>query len=267
MYILAIIALIVATSCEKQVETWSGEDSINFYTPAVRDTIQDFSFLTVSVDLTEYTMYLEVRTEGMIRNYPRPVNLRQIIPYDTAGNDAVAGVHYVAFNDPRVRDLYVIPAGEYSVFLPIILLRHPSLGEERKTLRIEFMENDYFQLTTHENRGFRIIRLVDRVVMPVRWYHGPGWSLNFYFGTYGPVKHRFMISTVGDDFDDAWVNLNFATTWWDGMWNARDADHMTWLQNWLQRKLEERNEREGNILTEADGTIVDFWDLRNTWSN
>ena len=59
-----------------------------------------------------------------------------------------------------------------------------------------------------------------------------------------------MIEVTGQLFDDKWFKEN--------IYDDLDSDYIIFLRDWLQKKLEERNNREGNTLTEKDGAVVDF---------
>jgi hypothetical protein len=107
IYILPIVALMFATSCEAEIPTWSGEENIRFTLSAVSDTTKIYSFLMQPINVTQDTIFIEVSTEGALFDFPRTVTIRQTL---TGENDAVPGVHYVAFDDPQASVHYVIPA-------------------------------------------------------------------------------------------------------------------------------------------------------------
>jgi hypothetical protein len=255
-YILAIAALSVAVSCEKEIPTWSGSERINFETAVETDTLHNYSFVSEPEDVTRYTLWINVGTEGFVYDYPRTVTFRQA-PSTDGSEDAEPGVHFVAFDDPEVKAQYVIPAGEAGARFPIVLLRDPSLQTSVRALRIELVENEYFLLSADKNKLHRTIVFADKLTMPEAW--GALGYVSSYFGTYGEVKHRFMIEATGQDFGDEWFKENFY--WYSDRygWVANDGGYMEFLQGWLQEKLEERNAREGDTLTEKDGTVVDFY--------
>jgi hypothetical protein len=246
-YLLTIAALGIAVSCEKEIPTWSGSDRINFETKTKTDTLRSYSFFFDSEDITQHTIWINVHTEGFVRDYPRTVTFKQA-PSTDGNEDAVPGVHFVAFDDPRVQAQYVIPAGASSASLPIILLRDPSLQTSVRTLRIAFDENEHFLLPIDTLKQHRNIVFADKLTMPEMWALS---AVRHYFGTYGEVKHFFMIEATGQPFDNEWFKKNFSGNY--------DSGYMFFLQDWLQEKLDERNAREGSPLTEKDGTVVDFY--------
>jgi hypothetical protein len=253
-YILAIAALSVAASCKKEIPTWSGSDRISFETKVKTDTLHNYSFVFEAEEVTQYTLWINVGTEGFAHDYPRTVTLKQVPAID--GNEnANPGVHFVAFDDPQVQAQYVIPAGASSASIPIILRRDPSLQTSARTLRIVLVENEHFLLSVNKDKLYRNIVFADKLAMPEMW--GALGDVTKYFGTYGEVKHFFMIETTGQLFDDEWFEKNFDWNDDDG-WQPKDGDYMLFLQTWLQEKLDERNDREGSPLAEKDGAVVDF---------
>lgn len=257
LYIFPLPLLMCLASCEEHIDTWSGRDRIRFATAAITDTLKNYSFVFESGDLSRYTFWLEVQTEGKVCDYPRPVNIKQVP--STQGNDAVAGIHYVAFDRTEVKTQYVIPAGVNKAQIPIVLLRDESLQNSEKNLRIVLEVNEAFLLSGDVNAQHRTIIFADILSMPQMW--GEVGSIRSFFGSYGPEKHRFMIEVAGQSFDDDYFKKYFY--WYSDVYgwqpNSDEHDYLEYLQGWLQRKLEERNGREGNILTEADGTVVDFY--------
>jgi hypothetical protein len=267
-FILPIIALLFAVSCEDNLVTWIGEDRITFRTNAASDTLVLSSFVKEPDDVTRLTVLIEIQTEGMLRNYPRTMQLKQV---STGDNDAEAGTHFEPFDTPPV----TMPAGAHKVLMPVVLLRHPSLQEAEKTLRIELVENENFLLTTKgENCHFRQIVFADRVMEPTMWEIDCG-RIPRTLGRYGAAKHRFMIEALGRDVDNEYLETVF---WFStapnsgGGWVPRDYAYTAFLQSFLEEKLEERNVREGNILREKPGQgesvgrVVSFRDAP-TWSN
>ncbi len=259
--ILLLAALLLAGACRKEkITTWSGDDRVRFRTDLVSDTLQSYSFLGETDDITSHVMYIEVGAEGEVRDFPRAISLKQV----AGGSDAaVPGTHYVAFDDARVRGEYVIPADAASVEIPIILLRHPSLLDQEKTLHVELVENEHFRLTTDNNLRFRMITFAEKPAMPDAWNLAVASTGNPvpYFGTYGPAKHRFMIDQTNTAFDNEWFSEYFMPDNYGSEWLLpRDAGYVSYIRQLLQQKLDARNVAAGagNELKEADGTVVRF---------
>jgi hypothetical protein len=244
---IAIAAGMFAASCEKEIASWSGSDRINFETIMKADTLRSYSFFFEPEDITQHTLWVTMKTEGFVRDYPRAVTLKQEPAID-GNEDAVPGVHYVPFDDPQVKAQYVIPAGAATASFPIILLRDASLQESVRTLRIVLEENEHFLLSINPLKLHRNVVFADKLIMPEMWRSS---TVIFYFGTYGEAKHRFMIEATGQPVDNDWFKKNFSA-------DQYDYYYLMFLRGWFQEKLDERNAREGSPLKEADGTIVTF---------
>lgn len=253
LFLIPIVALILATSCEVEVPKWTGEQRINFVAGiTLADTTIRYSFVFSSSEIQEHTIWIEMATEGFLSNVPRRIGLTQVSVGD---NDAVPGVHYVALDDPRVRDQYVVPANTETLRIPIILLRHASLQDEDRILRIELIENDDFLLTADVNKRAREIIFADKLTIPRMWA-ADTTLVPTYFGEYGPVKHRFMIDNSAPNWDEKWFDDNWhmytytnGTTWG---WVPNERVYMNFLRLVLIRALGTQ------VLYETDGTQVTF---------
>ena len=254
---LPIAVFVCATSCEAEIPIWSGQDRVHFRTTRLSDTLQTYSFVYESAEVTRHTIEFEVNTEGSLSEFARTVELRQV---PTGANDAVVNTHYEPIGN------VVIPAGVNSITFPVTLLRHSSLQNGEKTLRIEIVESEHFLPTTNKDRLRRTIVFTDRAAIPFLWtFIG---ELKSHFGEYGTVKHLFMIEVGQRPFDDEWFGQYFSlTTYPDSplypypgqtATASRDRNYTLFLAEWLQKRVDERNEREGNILKEENGVVVVF---------
>lgn len=154
------------------------------------------SFYLLESDKMRDTLYVEVSTMGLPENKARAVKLVQT--NQGADNAAVAGTHYVAFDDPDISHLMAVPAGQVKVRLPIILIRHEDLGS--KKLRIEFSiaMNEFFKPGIDKNLTF-LIQTTAMAEQPATW----ATSWRYLFGTWGPVKMGFIIEKTGfKEFDE-----------------------------------------------------------------
>ena len=98
---------------------------------------ESMTFYYDTDDVVRDTLYVYVETMGGPRDYDRAVNFKQVTVCDveyTVENgvkvdsvvtenpyNAVADKHFVAFDSEEARKLMVIPAGEVSANIPIIL--------------------------------------------------------------------------------------------------------------------------------------------------
>lgn len=269
--LLLATCLLSLSSCEKDLEVYNTETCrLNFYydlnsragfnESLARTT---YSFIYGSSDRERDTLWFDVQTMGFTSDHERPVTLQQL-PSD--GVQAVPGKHYVAFDDPSVSHLYVIPANRATTKLPVIILRDPSLKNEAVTLKFGFKENEYFQLG-FEEFSTRLIEMTDMLSEPSAWnaaYPIPGLERYFpqyalhcsdYFGEYGVVKHQFLIEQTGKKWDDEYIESLI----------KGDSNYLKYLVRKMSKRLDEVNaERVAkglDVLKEADGTIVEIVDV------
>lgn len=268
---LLVSCFLTLTSCEKDLEVYNTETCrLNFYYNL--NSRSDFneslarsaySFIYGDADRQRDTLWFDVQTMGFTSDSDRPVTLQQL---PTEGNQAVPGKHYVAFDDPSVSHLYVIPAGKATTKLPVIILRDPSLKNESVTLKFGFMENDFFKLGFKEF-STRLIEMTDMLSEPSKWneaYPIPGLERYFpryanhmsdFFGVYGVVKHQFLIEQTGKKWDDEYIESLI----------LGDSNYLKYLVRKMSQRLAEVNaERVAkglDVLKEADGTIVEIVDI------
>lgn len=76
------------------------------------------SFFLVAEGQDRDTVYVELATMGFPENITRPVNIVQTNTGEV--NAAIAGTHYIAFDDPSIADQFAVAAGKVSVKIPVI---------------------------------------------------------------------------------------------------------------------------------------------------
>lgn len=256
--------MLLLSSCEKDLELYSDTTCrLNFYYSGVSTTEdydaalgnQTFSFVYTGENVERDTIWVEVETMGFTSDENRPVELQQL---DTTANMAVAGKHYVAFDDPSLAEYYKIPAKKARASLPIVLLRDASLKDTSVVLKFGFKETSLFK---HGYDVFqtRSITFTDRLAEPANWskaYHPypryPNISTYFsnYFGAYGVVKHQFLINKTGSTWDDDYIDELM----------TGDSNYLYYMMQKMQKLLAEENASRAaqglGPLTEADGTVV-----------
>lgn len=253
--------LLVTTSCEKSLEVFSDTTCrLNFYyrEAEIMSNFQpnmaqgSFSFI-YSGNIQQDTVWVEVECMGLLADYDRPITIEQV---DTTAVMAVAGKHYVAFDDPSLVKYYVMPAGKARTKLPIVVLRDASLKHESVVLKYHIKPNDFF------TKGYdvfqtRSLSITDRLAQPAYWtkgypMYGGYYSLYNFIGYYGVVKHQFMIDITGKPWDDAFIE-EFITG---------DTNYLNYILNKLVSELDKyntkRQEQGLDVLREEDGTEVNF---------
>jgi len=246
---LAASALLLAlTACEKDLPVYdSPDDAINFEMLINSTTGEieerNYSFVYEGDDVTRDTLWLRANTQGFIYDYDRHFSLVQI-PSGTERPDAQPGQHYVAFDDASLQQHYVIPAGQNTVLFPVVLLRDASLATGDVSLYFQLKEDDTFKQGLPNQRTVMLV-VSDHLSRPASWS-------DYYFNTYGPVKHRFMIDHTGLRWDEPFIQELL-----DG-----DYGYIRYLMMLLARELKEENAARAKQglrpLAEEDGREVAF---------
>jgi len=253
-----VIVAVALGACEKDLEVFDAGNGLNFYYTTESDTLLDYSFVYTFSSATKDTVWLDIETIGPLSEQDHPITIEQV---QTGTNDAVAGTHYVAFDDNSLQSYYMVPANKSIVSIPVVVLRDESLKQNPVNLLIRIKYDDYFKLGDPDRRTVQIV-LSDKLSKPGNWaYYCTG-----YFGEYGPVKHRWLIDQTGNKWDDDYISntLGFTSsdTWEDGVNSNYDGDYCSYLSQALSIRLAEYNAArlaEGlEVLKEEDGTTVSF---------
>lgn len=269
VYIIGLLCAAGAlTSCEKDLEVFSDNTCrLNFHYDGVESrsqfkeqmAVNSYSFVYGSAELDNDTIWYEVETMGKVSNSDRTVTLEQIQVEDA--DNAVAGTHYVAFNDATLADKYVIPAGKTRAKLPVVMLRDASLKESTVTLKFRIKPNGNF-VEGYPEFQEQTLTFTDQLAEPSIWskrfpypdYPDYDFGFSDYFGTWGPVKHNFLIEETGQKWDDEYI---------DGLMNG-DGGYYTYMIRKMAKRLEQVNAERAaqglDPLAEADGTPVTIID-------
>lgn len=246
LFLISCLAVFIS-SCEKSLPAYSYQQCMLNFDYA--DTLQTYSFI-YSNGAQSDTVWYDVTTLGFVSDVDRPFELQQVA---TGDNDAVAGTHYVSFDDESLKKFYFIPAKAVKARIPIVVKRDASLTTQDYTLKFTFKTNDNFT-TGYEPVSTVKLVISNKLSKPTAWVA----MCNYYFGKYGPVKHQFMIDATGFRWDDNYLKnvlhvLDFAQS---------DQTYIAYLAQLIQKKLTEYNAQRASQglgkLTEADGTIVTF---------
>lgn len=234
------------TSCEKDQPVYSEETCwLNFKSLySYEPTETDFSFVYSGSTITQDTVWMTVTTLGFVKDYDRALTIEQVT---TGENDAVAGKHYVAFDDESLKKYYVMPAGAVSTEIPVVVLRDASLKTNAVTLEIGIKENENFKVGYEADR-YRTINISDKLSKPSNWEYQ---YFDVYVSVYTTGVHQFMIDVTGEKWDEEYIDAI-----------SSDAGYIEYLGNYFPKKLEEVNaERVAaglGVLCEEDGTPVEF---------
>jgi hypothetical protein len=240
VYILSILGIVVsATGCkENQMDDYTNEPAVYFDHSKNQSDSINYSFFIFAKSVIRDTVYVKIRTMGIPADYDRPV---KVIQTNSGKSDAaVAGVHFVAFDNAEVRDSFRIPAKAVDVDIPVIVLRDPSLLTEEKRLELSVAENDYFREGIDKWRTF-VVKISDLATKPLLW--DTYWK--YYLGeSWGVVKMQFAIQATGYI---AWES------------QVSDFGYVTWLSATAKQALLEYNlAHPDDPLREVNGDIVTF---------
>lgn len=193
-----------------------------------------FSFVFSGMEAERDTVWFSATTMGNLSGEYRPYALRQIQREGVL--NAVPGVHYVAFDDPSVQDLYRVAPDSNTVQVPVIVLRDESLQDTTYVLHFGFADNGVF-MPGYAGLDTRILEITDRLAMPENWVSS---DLDKYVGAYDELKHQLMIEWTGEAWDADYIaELMSANS---------DRAYVDYLAAWFAQKLEEEN-----AIREANG--------------
>ena len=206
-----------------------------------------FSFVYAGEEAMPDTVWFDIATMGYLSDEDRPVALQQM--QVEGADNAEAGIHYVAFDDPSMAQYYRIPANSNKASIPVVMLRNdPTLEVRSVVLKFGFKDNGYFK-PGYDTLSVHTLYITDRLAQPSNWS-----DLNGYFGDYGQQKHLLMIEWSGETWDEEYIEELI----------SGDQAYMNYMANWMRRKLEEENEKRladssiGEVWTEEDGTVITF---------
>lgn len=260
--IFVLSLLISMASCEKDLPLYSDNTCrLNFYYNLDNTSefkpemaLSSYSFVYGDENIKSDTLWFDIQSMGFVSDQDRPLELAEV---DTTANMAIPGKHYVAFNDPALASYYKMPAGKAMTKIPVVLLRDVSLKDTSVVLKFSIKDNGYFT-KGYDCYQTRIITFSDRMTEPSKWTYNYlildsyTVSLADYFGSYGVVKHKFLIDHTGKKWDNDYIDQLM----------TGDSNYLMYVLDKMATDLETlNNERAAQglgELSEADGTIVSF---------
>ncbi|SCC44495.1 protein of unknown function [Chitinophaga costaii] len=194
-----LLTILLCGSCKKDMPgVYSGQQFLEFYydndIKAVTAGYSTFFYKDPSVQYD--TVLFHVRAVGTVPNKDSYIKFTAFA--DTSASpaypDAVAGVHYVPFDNAALKLLWKIDADSFQAYVPIITIRDTSLKTSTYQLHFKIDQSDDFA-PGNSNHTEGIVYISDRLSKP------SNWTASFFLGTYGPVKHQFLIDQSGDRWD------------------------------------------------------------------
>lgn len=251
-YLTVVLVVLAIASCKKDqyylyndtARIQFGPDPSRIYqaTYNLADTLKPYTFFYEDQSVKEDTVFFDIYAIGGVSKKDRTFSLEQVtVPKAT---NAIAGTHYVAFNNPKVAKFYVIKAGTVHTKVPIILLRDVSLKTTTPMLKFNVVADENFQ-KGEINNLWRKVEFTDRLSQPAAW---DASAARFYYGDYSVVKHQFMIESTGQK--------------WDQDFMAPLPGDYALLQYWIGalkiNLINYNNAHPGNPLRDEFGALVLF---------
>lgn len=260
LYIVILAAISAGfVSCEKvSVEPYHDQPYISFYDSSFqyRLCVQTYqhNFYYDSSIVKRDTVWIKLQSFGKVPDKDCHIKLRAYHNTTVSTlqklDDAVSGVHFVPFDSEEMKRLLVFHAGKMTDTVPVILLRDPSIKEvgRRLTLRLENSDDinvaDQMPDSTLEHTCV-VIYTADCLTQPTKW------GFDFFLGTYGQVKHDFMIRHSKETWDDDFIA---------SLTSNLQIYYLYKFRNELTLENDERKKKGLDVLKEKDGTPVTFPD-------
>ncbi|MFV0590300.1 MAG: DUF4843 domain-containing protein [Draconibacterium sp.] len=227
---LAFIALTALFACENDPFYFNSEARLRMEGPEVwtlgTDSLE-FSFANYSSTVTDTTFDITVYVMGEAASQARTAEFEINPSSSTAETDMYSFPESVT-----------IPAGEFSVNLPVTVYRTEALQSVQVQLYIKVKENADFKIGVNEQNHL-LLKWSDILSKPNNWD-----DLEEFFGEYSLTKYRFMIDV-----------LNTGTF---------DTETLSWAQmkNYqieLAEALRLYNEAHpGDPLSDENGNLITF---------
>ncbi|MGE9313794.1 DUF4843 domain-containing protein [Niabella sp. CJ426] len=192
-------------SCTKEsVPPASYQNGVYFYLPADRGNVVDipinfktnYTFYYANDPLaSEDTFWLpDVRVLGNVANRDRNIRLSAVDSLSTA----IAGTHY------RLLNKYIMPAGQFSTKLGVVLLKSLDLNNASTTLSLELQPSEDFPAVMKRDTIVGI--------PPIAYFEGTHYTIVFTnkasappywndvmisFGSWSKVKYEFIYQVTG----------------------------------------------------------------------
>lgn len=245
------LSLLFCIGCsEEEVDRYDTSlTALNIWVGTEAGAVYESVNYNYSYAYEEGSVTFYVQLVGMPANHDRTFRL------EAFGGDSVSVVPTVRTED------YVIPAGEtkgtYKVYFNTQKLPAPDLFTTSDgTIHFRMVPNSEFAIGNEHYQQFQVV-LKNYLAKPANWDSAnyPRVPLSKYFGTYSKVKYQFMIEHLGlIDFE---INYN-ARTSYDEETNVVSASYAVYLQQVMQRALNEYNSSHEVPLTDEFGLPVTF---------
>lgn len=199
-----LLCTLLWSACKKDIPaTYSGPEYLEFdYAYDIKEVPAGYATFYYKDSTVKFdTVYFAVHALGTVPTKTSYIRFRAF--KDTAAApaypDAVAGVHYVPFDDAGMLAQMKMEAGQVQASVPVVLKRDPSLKDSVYQLRFTIDYSDDFE-PGNSNHTEAIVYISDRLSQP------SNWTSSFFLGAYGTVKHQFIIAQSGERWDADFIS-------------------------------------------------------------
>lgn len=255
-YLLFVIYALGLFSCQqvevpiKQQDPYVNfYDSVNLYRRCIQTQTLNFYYMNDTV--TRDTVWFKIVSLGSVPSRDYHV---KVIECKTNSNalidmkNAESGIHYVPFDNPGLQKMMVLHKGALLDQIPVVVLRDKSLKDESRRIVMRIADSDDVKAAdqhpdTHGDVAFVALYISDGLAQPT------SWGTAFFLGTYGKVKHDFIIRHSGKKWDDSFIK---------SLDNNSKTYFLYKFKNELAQENRERVAKGLPVLTEKNGTAVEF---------
>lgn len=256
LFLLGFALLLV--SCEKEkVLTVASEPFLQLYQeenyiPGGGQQVYHHNFYYSDESVTRDTIWVKLQILTAIPQEDCHVSCYSYV--DTTSTQlqdntvqAIEGQQFQAFDDPDIQSLMTFHKGNLYDSIPVVLLRDPSL--KNNTYRITMRLQNSSDIATADKTDdtdsqhtFVAIYVADCLTRPGNW--------PTFLGTYGLVKHDFIIRHTGDKWDEDFIST---------IQSSQQTYYQYKFRNELTDENAERAQQGLPPLQEADGREVEFY--------
>ena len=183
--ILGMFLGVLLTACqENEMNGFDNEGAVYFQLSSQwSNTVDSIVYSFAGKTEITHTVKLQVNLMGEAADHDRTVR----VTLDPSLTTAKEGTHYEA-----LQASYTLPAGAYTMEIPVVLLGNdPALEERSFQVAVKLEASDDLSLGLSK-------RIVARVIVSKLLTRPPYWEDAF--GPYSKVKHEHCILELGTDF-------------------------------------------------------------------
>lgn len=172
------------TSCEKEIDTWSGSN-VAYVDMGVDSTVVSFAYM----DAEEDTVRVEIAVMGQVKE-----SVSRYVSVVLKEKNAVVGKDYDA-----LAERYVVESGSTSCIIPVVV-RRPD-DESEKEVVLELVENEDFHLYYMEDvltsgSAITFSKTAHRILFNNVMKEAPETWSEYYFGKFSPLKFQTICSVM-----------------------------------------------------------------------